>query len=123
MLVADTGHQRVVRLSQSGAELGAWRASGGPTGQLQTPYGLTLGADRTILVADPEAQRIEAYAPDGTPTGGWSTGEWHSLGLFTEPSGSIWSAERMVIGGVKTTFYGRLRQYRLNGDSSPPSST
>ena len=85
VLVADTGHGRMVRFGSDGAELASWTDSGDGSGRLKVPYWIALGANRMIYVSDPEATRIEMYAPDGTTVGGWPTGEWHALGLATDP--------------------------------------
>jgi hypothetical protein len=68
-----------------------------------------------VYVSDPDARRIERYDRGGMATGGWST-EQPSISLAFAPDGTLWSAEREAIAGVKTVFLGRVRQYGANGN-------
>jgi sugar lactone lactonase YvrE len=115
LLVANTGHASIVRLGLGGTEVARWSAAGGLSGELVAPTGIAVMADGAVYVSDLDARRIERYDRGGMLTGGWVT-EQPSVSLAAAPDGTLWSAEREAIAGVKTVFLGRLRQYGANGD-------
>jgi peptidylglycine monooxygenase len=86
--VADGyGATRVHRFAADFAPLGSWGKAGGRPGEFSTPHGIWASADR-VLVADRENDRVQAFAPDGTPLAAWR-GFVRPMDVCTDPAGRI----------------------------------
>jgi DNA-binding beta-propeller fold protein YncE len=59
-------HARVARFRSDGTFVSEFGARGAGPGEMRTPHGIAVGADRTIYVADRENARVQVFAPDGT---------------------------------------------------------
>jgi hypothetical protein len=70
IVVADTGHDRVVRFSADGALTSAWGARGTDDGQFDGPQGVAVDRSRRVLVADEFNNRLQIFAaaPEPAPT-------------------------------------------------------
>ena len=71
--VADTGNDRIVKLSPQGTPLASWGTEGGGPGQFRTPFGLTLDQKGNIYVVDTKNSRIQKLSPSGKPLAQWGT--------------------------------------------------
>ncbi len=58
LYVAEYGAGRVTRLDRSGNILGRWGSTGSDKGRLATPWGLAIGGNNRILVADTGNRRL-----------------------------------------------------------------
>ncbi len=63
VLVADTGHDRLVHVSGDGAVTPAWGARGTGDGELDGPQGIAVDAAGRVLVADEFNDRLQIFAP------------------------------------------------------------
>ncbi|MGH2904105.1 MAG: 6-bladed beta-propeller [Solirubrobacteraceae bacterium] len=63
--VADTGNNRVVELSPSGAPLAQWGSRGNADGRLHSPTGITLDAASHVYVVDSQNNRVEVFDSSG----------------------------------------------------------
>ena len=108
VVVADTGHDRVVRLTASGRFLGVL---GGP-GVLSEPSGVAIDAYGDVYVADTGHDRIVEFAADGGVLRVWgSEGEGPGqfefpTALALEPGGDLYVAD---------TANGRLQRFPPTG--------
>jgi DNA-binding beta-propeller fold protein YncE len=64
LFIAEYGAGRVTRLSLEGQLLGRYGSTGHGTGQLQTPWGLTVDRAGQVWVADTGNRRIVRFHPD-----------------------------------------------------------
>jgi sugar lactone lactonase YvrE len=96
VIVADTGADRIVRLSREGRLLAAWSSpthglsdeSGSETGagRFQRPLAVAAGAGGNIYVANTGADRIEELDSGGRLLASWG-GRGSAPGLFESPDG------------------------------------
>jgi sugar lactone lactonase YvrE len=68
IVVADTGHDRVVRLAADGSVIAAWGARGTGNGELDGPQGIAVDAAARVLVADEFNDRLQIFAPEPAAT-------------------------------------------------------
>jgi peptidoglycan/xylan/chitin deacetylase (PgdA/CDA1 family)/streptogramin lyase len=117
VVVADTGHDRVVRLTPSGRFLGML----GGAGTLSGPSGVAVDAYGDVYVTDTGHARIVEFGPDGSVQRAWGT-EGEAPGQFEfptavtlEPGGDLYVADTgngrvqrfPPTGGLPTQIIGR----------------
>lgn len=86
VLVADTGHHRVVEVAPGGAVRQTWGRRGPEPGSFIAPAGIDVGADGTVYVGDTGNDRLQRFDAGGRLLGAW--GERGSLeGQLDEPRG------------------------------------
>ncbi len=73
LLVADSGHNRIVRLDADGRVLDTWGRRGAGPGEFRRPLGLSVGADGRVLVADYLNDRVQVLGSGGRPIAQWAT--------------------------------------------------
>jgi len=84
--VADSRNHRIQRFSPDGDFLGAWGSQGdcgAPTLAPATfcePWGVAVGADGTVYVADTWAHRVQRFSADGQFLGQWGSFGMSALG-------------------------------------------
>jgi DNA-binding beta-propeller fold protein YncE len=83
--VADTGNNRIQKLSPTDAALAQWRASYVHAGRLSAPAGLAVDTHNDLYVADTENNRIVKLSPEGQVQGMWGA-QGYNLGQFIQPS-------------------------------------
>ena len=69
VLVAENAGNRIQRLTLSGDFISRFGTAGSAAGQLAAPWGICLGPNNKIYVADCSNQRIQIFNNDGTPHG------------------------------------------------------
>lgn len=77
LYVLDTGNHRVLHLSAEGEVLNTWGSFSagegeiGPEGTFNEPWGIALGPDGSVYVADTWNHRIQKFDPDGDFLNSW----------------------------------------------------
>ena len=77
LYVLDTGNHRVLHLSTEGeifnswGEFGTTESGGGAGGTFNEPWGITIGPDGNIFIADTWNHRIQKFTPDGAFLTSW----------------------------------------------------
>jgi sugar lactone lactonase YvrE len=77
LYVLDTGNHRVLHLSTEGDILNSWgefgttESGGGAGGTFNEPWGITIGPDGNIFIADTWNHRIQKFTPDGVFLTSW----------------------------------------------------
>lgn len=66
LLVADTGHHRIVKFSLSGSYLGSIGSSGSNDGEFNEPWGVTTNSAGNIYVVDGTNHRIQIFNSSGS---------------------------------------------------------
>ena len=65
--VADTGHDRILRISQEGTTLSTWGSMGNGNGQFKMPKDIALDNNGNLFVVDSNGHRIQKFgSPDTT---------------------------------------------------------
>jgi len=59
MYVADTGNDRVQKLSPAGQPIAQWGASGTAAGQFDQPFDVTVDGAGNVYVVDAKGNRVE----------------------------------------------------------------
>jgi DNA-binding beta-propeller fold protein YncE/uncharacterized membrane protein len=80
--VADTGNHRIQHFSADGGLITAWGSfsgaaagtSGAPEGTFNEPWGIAVGPDGSVYVADTWNYRIQKFSADGTFIKMWGKG-------------------------------------------------
>ena len=115
VIVADTGHHRILRISPNGmvtvmaGSIGkpGWRDGEGKEARFDMPMAVALDADGNVLVADTFNDRIRRISPTGrvsTLAGGGSHPDWKDgtgeqsrldtpLSLAVDREGNVWIAD------------------------------
>jgi tripartite motif-containing protein 71 len=83
--VADTGNDRVVELSPTGAVLEDWGSRGTGDGSFRSPNGVAVDAGGNVFVIDSENNRVQAFDGDGRLLEKWGL-RGAGLGEFSQPS-------------------------------------
>ncbi len=77
LFVADTGNHRIQHLSPDGSLIAQWGGFSGtdpaaaPPGTFNEPWGLGMGPDGSIYVADTWNHRVQKFSPDGEFLATW----------------------------------------------------
>lgn len=70
IFVANYTSNNIVKLSSTGACLGAWGTKGSAAGQFMNPYGVRVAEDPvwgpSVYVADSNNNRVQVFSPSGT---------------------------------------------------------
>ena len=69
--VTDYVRNLIYRVDAAGTVIGVVGEIGLGPGQLLHPWGIATDAPGNLYVAEYEGQRIQVFAPDGTPWGPW----------------------------------------------------
>ena len=84
IFVADTGNDRILKLTPEGKPLAAWGSKGSAPGKFNTPVGLALDRKGDIYVVDSHNDRIEELSPKGRTLLQWG-GFGAAPGKFSLP--------------------------------------
>jgi sugar lactone lactonase YvrE len=111
LVVADTGANRILQLSASGAILHAWGSRGTGPGQFIRPVAVALDHADDMYVVDSQTARVQKLSPSGKPLASWG-GVGYQDGQFGLPrgiaidaSGNIWVSDAL----------GRIQEFSPNG--------
>ncbi len=110
--VADTGYNRVVRLSAAGAVLGSFGMRGPRAYRLAWPTALAVAGDGDVYVADSGHNRIAVFARDGRLVGAWG-GYGAAPGRFEHPAGVAVDARGHVF--VSDRANNRIEEFTARG--------
>jgi hypothetical protein len=88
------GSQGVERYSPDGTLVSKWGAPGVPGG-VGDAWGIDVGPDGLVYVADTFGERIDVFEADGTFVRGWKAGGW-AYGIAVAPSGNVYLAETLA---------------------------
>ncbi len=124
LYVADSGNHRIVHLSADGQVLHTWGTFGditqgldaAPPGTFNEPWGVAVGPDGSVYVADTWNHRIQKFTPDGqfvTQWGAFGTGEtgytlWGPRDIVVDDQGRVFVSDtgnkRVVVYADDGTF-------------------
>jgi len=110
ILVADTGHKRLVALDREGNTLQSLGREGSADGEFKEPVGLAVHQGE-VYVADTGNTRIQVFGPDlqfkrGFPVAGWEDLVGTEPYLAFDARGRLW---------VTDSVNSRLQQYSPDG--------
>ena len=129
LFVADSRNHRIVHLDSQGLFLNAFGGYGNvmdgqiPGGLMNEPWGVAVGPDGNVYVADTWNHRIQVFTPDGQFLRMWSVfevnglpdGFWGPRGIALDASGRVFvtdtGKQRMVVfdaNGTYLTQFGSL---------------
>ena len=129
LFVADSRNHRIVRLDQQGMFLNAFGGYGNvmdgevPGGLMNEPWGVAVGPDGNVYVADTWNHRIQVFTPDGQFLRMWSAfevnglpdGFWGPRGIAVDQTGRVFvtdtGKQRVVVfdsNGSYLTQFGSL---------------
>jgi len=94
LLVADTGHNRILRVDPSNGDSSL-------LARLTVPRGMDVGADGTIYVVDGGTSRVVRLAPSGTRIGFTGPHFDDPYAVATAPKGVVYVIESLVWGDVR----------------------
>jgi DNA-binding beta-propeller fold protein YncE len=117
--VADTGNNRIEHFDAAGNLIGQWGSSSGnlagkpeaPNGTFNEPWGIAVGPDGTVYVADTWNHRIQKFAADGTFITKWGTGGTanETFGFYGPRAIAVDSQNRVFVadtGNSRVMVYG-----------------
>ncbi|NIM92652.1 MAG: TIGR03663 family protein [Anaerolineales bacterium] len=121
MYVADSRNHRIQHLSATGEFLGEWgqfadiNQGDAPLGTFNEPWGVGVGLDGSVYVADTWNHRIQKFTADGEPIS--------SFGRFGQGEGAdvLWGPREVVVDDdgrlfVADTGNKRITVYNENGE-------
>ena len=129
LFVADSRNHRIVHLDQQGMFLNAFGGYGNvmdgevPGGLMNEPWGVAVGPDGNVYVADTWNHRIQVFTPDGQFLRMWSAfevnglpdGFWGPRGIAVDQTGRVFvtdtGKQRVVVfdsNGSYLTQFGSL---------------
>jgi len=129
LFVADSRNHRIVHLDSQGLFLNAFGGYGNvmdgevPGGLMNEPWGVAVGPDRNVYVADTWNHRIQVFTPEGQFLRMWSVfevnglpdGFWGPRGIAIDQSGRVFvtdtGKQRVVVfdaNGNYLTQFGSL---------------
>lgn len=138
---ADTGNHRInVVDTITGLILRQWGERGSQSGQFNTPWGIAIGPDTTVYVADANNKRVQRFTQDGALIDSWNingaaralsidtsrniiyVGTWNKIDAFDLDGNFIFSWGRL--GTAPGEFIGVYDiKLDLNGDVIYTSET
>ena len=71
LYLADTGNDRIQKLSPNGEPLALWGARGPEPGHFRSPHGLAIDGAGNVYVADTKNHRVQKLSPAGQPLAQW----------------------------------------------------
>jgi DNA-binding beta-propeller fold protein YncE len=76
--VADSGNNRILMFTSSGAYLTQWGTRGTGNGQFNRPYGVAVDGSGNVYVADTNNNRIQVFGslPVPTKSTSWGRLKW-----------------------------------------------
>ena len=83
--VADTGNNRIVKLSPTGRRCTDWGSRGTGDGRFRSPTGVAVDAAGTVYVLDSENNRVQAFDGNGRLLAKWGL-RGAGLGEFSQPT-------------------------------------
>ncbi|MGO9487873.1 MAG: hypothetical protein ACLQBB_02450 [Solirubrobacteraceae bacterium] len=83
--VADTGNNRVVKLSPAGTVIAEWGVRGTADGHFRSPIGIGLDAAGNIYVVDSENNRVQEFDQNGHFLAKWGS-RGIGVGQFSQPT-------------------------------------
>jgi len=122
MFIADSRNNRIVHVDAQGIFLNAFGSYGNvtdgeiPGGLLNEPWGVAVGPDGNVYVADTWNHRIQVFTPDGEFLRMWSTfqvnglpdGFWGPRGIAVDETGRIFvtdtGKQRVVVFDSNGTY-------------------
>jgi sugar lactone lactonase YvrE len=107
LYVADTASQRVQLLTTAGT----WQRN--LSGQFSRPWGVAVGGDGTVYVADPIADRIQRFSASGTLLTGW--------GSHGSADGQLNAPYGVAVGGDGTVYVADSSNHRIQRFSAAGS--
>ena len=121
--VADTGNDRVVKLSATGAVLGAWGRTGGANGSFRSPSGIGIDPAGDVYVTDTDNNRIQVFDANGRWLRGWGN-RGTAPGQFSQPSAlAIGCAGDVYVADTNNNRVQRFgRRGRRRAAACPPAA-
>jgi len=83
--VADTGNDRIVELSPTGAPMAEWGSRGAGDGRFLSPVGIAVDGAGRVYVVDSQENRVQAFDAGGRLLAKWGL-RGAGLGEFSQPS-------------------------------------
>ena len=121
LYIADSGNNRIEHLSETGLFLGAWgekadvSQGSAPGGTFNEPWGVAVGPDGSVYVADTWNYRIQKFKADGTFVTMWGTaGQGETSTAFWGPRGIAVDQK----GNVYVTDTGNKRVVEFDSDGN-----
>jgi DNA-binding beta-propeller fold protein YncE len=105
LYVADAGSQRVIKLNRDRKMVAEWAL---PPATSALGYHLAVTANQSLLVTDPEGNRLLEYSLDGKLLRAWGS-EGNGAGQFDKPVGIEVFGQKVY---VVDTFNNRLQILR-----------
>jgi tripartite motif-containing protein 71 len=113
--VADTGNDRIVKLSPDGQVIGGWGGRGTGNGRFHAPTGIAADAAGDVFVLDSENNRVQMFDPEGHFLAKWG-GRGIGLGQLSQPTAIAVGCE----GSVYVADTNNNRVQRFNPVSPAP---
>jgi DNA-binding beta-propeller fold protein YncE len=121
LYVADSRNNRIQHLSASGQVVATWGSfadatkGAAPGGTFNEPWGIAIGKDGSVYVADTWNYRIQEFTPDGNFLRMWGTGPGIGPLSFYGPRGlAVDSAGRLLVadtGNKRIVIYSPTGEY------------
>lgn len=108
--VADTGNDRVVKLSPAGAVLAEWGGAGAGEGRFRSPTGIAVDAAGRVYVVDGEDNRVEVFDANGRYLLKWGA-RGAGLGQLSQPTAIALDCNGSVY--VADTHNNRLQRFDM----------
>ncbi|HEX8918540.1 MAG TPA: NHL repeat-containing protein [Chloroflexota bacterium] len=105
MYLADTGHNRIVKLGTGGHYLGSWGSRGAGPGKFVLPAGAAVDGHGNVYVADSGNNRIQKFDSQGHFLAQWGT-------AGTEP-GQFSGPAAVAVGGSGNVFVADRNNKRI----------
>ena len=121
LYVADTENHRIQHVASDGSALGAWGSFSGDDpnsaapGTFNEPWGIALGPDGSVYVADTWNHRVQKFTSEGE-----FVTTWGSFGQAETPT-SFWGPRDVAVdgeGNVLVTDTGNKRVVIFDGDGN-----
>jgi DNA-binding beta-propeller fold protein YncE len=106
--VADSGNDRIVKLSPDGRVLTIWGSRGTADGRFHSPSGVAVDAAGSVYVVDSENNRVEQFDANGRFLAKWGV-RGVGLGAFSQPTAVAVGCEGSVY--VADTNNNRIERF------------